>query len=82
MQHVHLLDTEKHTVSINRKKDSELISLNSPLPCLHMSLENSVLIWLLKQARTQLKSLCVRCVYVCVHACMLQTDFDGTKHPN
>lgn len=72
---------EKHIVSINRKKGSELISLNSLLPCLHMSLEDSVLIWLLKKARTQLKSLFV-CVSVCVFACMLQTDFDGTKHPN
>lgn len=60
-----ILDMEKHIVSINRKKGSELISLNSLLPCLHMSLEDSVLIWLLKQARTQLKSLCA-CVYVLV----------------
>ncbi len=59
------LDMEKHIVSINRKKGSELISLNSLLPCLHMSLEDSVLIWLLKQARTQLESLCV-CVCLCV----------------
>lgn len=54
----------KHIVSINRKKDSQLISLNSLLPCLHMSLEDSVLIWLLKQARTQLQSFCLWAVQV------------------
>lgn len=52
----HMCIYGKHIVSINRKKDSQLISLNSLLPCLHMSLEDSVLIWLLKQARTQLQS--------------------------
>lgn len=68
------LNMEKHIVSINRKKGSELISLNSLLPCLHMSLEDSVLIWLLKQARTLLKSLCV-CVCVCMCFCLYAPDW-------
>lgn len=59
----------KHTESINRKKVSELISLNSLLPCLHMSLEDSFLICLVKQARFARVCERVVCMCACAYVC-------------
>lgn len=81
------LDMEKHIVAIHRKKDSELISLNSLLPCLHISWGLGFDLAFKASQNSAQDSLCVCmstyiyciCVYLCVQ---FHTDFDGTKHPN